>query len=91
MASKRNDKRIDDFREKGMDFITSHFKDMEDAMAAFKKEGNWDKAVALYMKLADKVIPSLSTQAVDTGNDAIKPEWMQKIDKVKKTVENSVK
>lgn len=88
---KKNDKRIDEFREKGMDFITKHFEDMEDAMKAFKDKGDWDKAVALYMKLADKVIPSLSTQSAETENGGGKPGWMVKVDKTKKTYENDTK
>jgi len=87
MATKKSDNRIDAFRDRGMDFITKHFKDMEDAMEAFKKEGSWDKAVALYMKLADKVIPSLPTQAADDDGKDNKPGWMQKIDNAKKTQE----
>ena len=86
--AKKNDKRIDEFRDRGMDFITKHFVDMEDAMEAYKEKGDWDKMVALYMKLADKVIPSLPTQAAESGGSD-KPAWQQKIDKAKKTYENS--
>lgn len=88
--AKKNDKRIDEFRDKGMDFITKHFDDMEDAMEAYKEKGDWDKAVNLYMKLADKVIPSLPTQAADTAS-AEKPAWQQKIEKTKRTYENDTK
>jgi hypothetical protein len=86
--AKKNDKRIDEFRDRGMDFITKHFEDMEDAMKSYKEKQDWDKAVSLYMKLADKVIPSLPTQAAESGGSD-KPAWQQKIDKAKKTYENS--
>ena len=88
--AKKNDKRIDEFRDRGMDFITRHFEDMEDAMNAYKEKKDWDKAVNLYMKLAGMVVPSLPTQAADTAS-AEKPAWQQKIDKGKKTYENDTK
>lgn len=87
--AKKGDSRIDKFREEGMAFIAEHFKDMEDAFKAYTTEGkdkNWDKAVALYFKLADKVIPALPTQASETANTE-KPDWQLKIERMKKTQE----
>lgn len=84
--AKKSDTRIDVFRDGGMAFITEHFKDMESAFDAYMKEKNYDKAVALYFKLADKVVPALPTQATETAQ-AEKPEWMQKIENMKKTQE----
>lgn len=85
--SKKSDNRVEAFRDGGMAFITEHFKDMETAFAAYIKEKNWDKAVNLYFKLADKVIPALPTQAPEgSGNE--KPAWMTKVEKAKKTIEN---
>ena len=86
MATKKNDNRVEVFRDGGMAFITEHFKDMEAAFAAYIKEKNWDKAVNLYFKLADKVLPALPTQANETTGTE-KPAWMQKIENAKKTQE----
>lgn len=86
----KKDTRVDKFRDGGMAFITEHFNDMEDAFKAYMEEKNYDKAVALYFKLADKVIPALPTQAADTGG-AEKPDWMVKVEKAKKTIENDTK
>jgi hypothetical protein len=84
--AKKSDNRVDAFRDGGMAFITEHFKDMETAFAAYIKEKNWDKAVNLYFKLADKVIPALPTQAAEAASTE-KPAWMQKIENAKKTQE----
>lgn len=84
--SKKSNNRVEAFRDGGMAFITEHFKDMETAFAAYIKEKNWDKAVNLYFKLADKVIPALPTQAAETASTE-KPAWMQKIENAKKTQE----
>lgn len=84
--SKKSDNRVEAFRDGGMAFITEHFKDMETAFAAYIKEKNWDKAVNLYFKLADKVIPALPTQAAEAASTE-KPAWMQKIENAKKTQE----
>ena len=90
IMAKKSDKRIDEFRDKGMDFITKHFNDMEDAMTSYKEKKDWDKAVNLYMKLAGMVIPSLPTQSAESvGNE--KPAWQQKIEKTKRTYENDKK
>ena len=83
---KKSDNRVDAFRDGGMAFITEHFKDMETAFAAYIKEKNWDKAVNLYFKLADKVIPALPTQAAEAASTE-KPAWMRKIENAKKTQE----
>lgn len=85
--AKKTDSRIEAFRDKGMDFITRHFGDMEDALRAFKENGDWDKAVSLYMKLATMVVPSLPTQAAEAAGDAGEPAWKTKIDNAKKTQE----
>lgn len=82
--AKKSDNRVDKFREEGMAFITEHFVDMKTAFDGYIKEKNWDKAVALYFKLADKVIPALPTQAAE-GASTEKPAWMQKIENMKKT------
>ncbi|MBO4787022.1 MAG: hypothetical protein J5510_08140 [Prevotella sp.] len=85
--AKKSDNRVDKFREEGMAFIAEHFKDMEDAFKAYTTDGkdkNWDKAVALYFKLADKVLPALPTQATETASTE-KPEWQKKIEQMKKT------
>lgn len=84
--AKKSDNRVEAFRDGGMAFITEHFKDMETAFAAYIKEKNWDKAVNLYFKLADKVIPALPTQAAEAASTE-KPAWMQKIENAKKTQE----
>ena len=84
--AKKSDNRVDAFRDGGMAFITEHFKDMETAFAAYIKEKNWDKAVNLYFKLADKVIPALPTQAAEAASTE-KPAWMRKIENAKKTQE----
>jgi hypothetical protein len=84
--AKKSDNRVEAFREGGMAFITEHFKDMETAFAAYIQEKNWDKAVNLYFKLADKVIPALPTQAAEAASTE-KPAWMQKIENAKKTQE----
>ena len=84
--AKKSDNRVDAFRDGGMAFITEHFKDMETAFAAYIKEKNWDKAVNLYFKLADKVIPALPTQAAEAASTE-KSAWMRKIENAKKTQE----
>jgi hypothetical protein len=84
--AKKSDSRIDKFREEGMAFITEHFHDMKDAFEGYIQEKNWDKAVALYFKLVDKVIPALPTQATETAQTE-KPAWLQKIENMKKTQE----
>lgn len=88
--AKKNDKRVDVFRDEAMAFITEHFDDMKTAFEAYMKDKNYDKAVTLYMKMADKVVPSLPTQAADTGRNE-KPAWQQKIEKSKKMYENDTK
>lgn len=87
MASKKQDGRVDTFRDEALGFVANHLGDMTKVFDAYMKEKNYDKAVALYMKLADKVIPSLATQAMEQDNSGAKPDWMQKIDKSKKTSE----
>ena len=84
--AKGKDKRVDEFRNEAMAFVAEHFDDMKKAFMAYIAEGNWDKAVSLYMKMADKVIPTLPTQAADTGGQE-KPDWQLKIEKAKKTIE----
>lgn len=88
--AKGKDRRIDDFRNEAMAFVSEHFKDMEDAFKAYIDKKDWDKAVSLYMKMADKVIPSLPTQAADTGAQE-KPDWQVKIEQAKRTIEKEVK
>lgn len=85
--ARKNDSRVDGFRECALDFITKHFDEMEKAFDSYVKEKNYDKAVTLYMKLADKVIPALATQTAETAG-AEKPAWMAKVEKAKKTIEN---
>ena len=85
--AKKGDKRVDAFRDEAMAFVTEHFDDMKEAFNAYIEEKNWDKAVALYMKMADKVIPALPTQSSETGGTE-KPDWQVKIDKLKKTMES---
>lgn len=85
--ARKSDKRVDSFRDEAMAFVTEHFDDMKTAFKAYVDEKNWDKAVALYMKMADKVIPALPTQSSDTSGME-KPEWQAKIDKLKKTMES---
>lgn len=84
--AKKSDNRVDKFRDEGMSFITEHFADMKKAFDGYIQEKNWDKAVALYFKLADKVLPALPTQAAEAASTE-KPEWQQKIEKMKKTQE----
>lgn len=88
--AKSKDKRVDMFRDEAMAFVAEHFGDMKKAFSAYMEKADYDKAVALYMKMADKVIPSLPTQAADAVSNE-KPAWMQKIDKSKKTMENETK
>lgn len=90
--AKKNDKRIDDFRDKGLDFVRNHFSKMEAAFELYmSKPESYDKGVALYLKLADKVIPSMATQQADTDKGNETPAWQQKINKSKKTYENDTK
>ena len=84
--AKKSDNRVDKFRDEGMAFITDHFDDMKKAFDGYIKEKNWDKAVALYFKLADKVLPALPTQAAES-TDRETPEWQKKIEQMKKTQE----
>lgn len=88
--ARKNNERIETFRNEGVDFITNHFKDMEDAFSEYMKEKNYDKAVSLYFKLADKVIPSMPTQALNKNTEE-QPEWAAKVERMKKTIENDTK
>lgn len=88
--AKTKDTRIDSFRDEALGFVTEHFDDMKIAFDGYMKEKSFDKAVNLYMKLADKVIPSLPTQEAAAATDT-RPAWAQKIDKAKKTIETAVK
>lgn len=90
IMAKKNDKRVDVFRDEAMNFITEHFDDMRAAFEAYIEDKNWDKAVTLYMKMADKVIPALPTQAAEAGGNE-KPDWQVKIERTKKTFENDTK
>ena len=75
-----------------MDFVRNHFSEMVDAFEFYmSKPESYDKGVALYLKLADKVIPSMATQSAETEKGAEKPDWMVKVDKTKKTYENDTK
>ena len=89
--AKNKDKRIDGFRDEALGFVADHFSDMETVFNAFMEEKMYDKAMALYMKMADKVIPALATQQAETGNGDEKPAWMVKVEKSKKTMENDLK
>lgn len=89
--AKSKDKRIDEFRDDAMSFVTDHFEDMKDAFKAYIEKKDYDKAVALYMKLVDKVIPSLQTQSAESEKGDGKPAWQQKIEKTKRTYENDTK
>jgi len=64
---------------------------MKVVFAAYMKEKNYDKAVALYMKLTDKVIPALASQALESEGGDTTPDWQKKIDKAKKTMEKNTK
>ena len=88
--AKNKDSRIDSFRDEALGFITEHFGDMQVAFKDYIEKKQFDKAVNLYMKLADKVIPSLPTQEATAATDT-RPAWAQKIDKAKKTIETAVK
>ena len=88
--AKKNDKRVDEFRDKAMGFVADHFSDMDTAFKFYVEKQQWDKAVALYMKMADKVIPALATQTAETQNEEV-PAWKQKVDKAKRTIENDTK
>lgn len=89
--AKAKDKRIDAFRDEAMGFVAEHFSDMRKAFETYMQKGEHDKAVTLYMKLVDKVIPSLQTQSAESDKGAEKPAWQQKIEKTKKTYENDTK
>ena len=90
--AKKNDKRIDDFRDKGLDFVKEHFSEMAKAFEYYMSTpASYDKGVALYMKLADKVIPSMATQQADADKSGEKAAWEQKIERTKKTYENDTK
>lgn len=90
--AKKNDKRIDDFRDKGLDFVKEHFGEMTKAFEHYMSAPeSYDKGVALYLKLADKVIPSMATQQAETEKGDGKPAWQMKIEKSKKTYENESK
>lgn len=89
--AKAKDKRIDAFRDEAMGFVAEHFSDMKKAFTAYMEKGEHDKAVTLYMKLVDKVIPSLQTQSAESEKGEEKPAWQQKIEKSKKTYENESK
>lgn len=88
--AKGKDRRVDAFREDAMTFVADHFDDMKKAFEAYIEKKDWDKAVGLYMKMVDKVIPSLPTQAADTGGQE-KPDWQVKIEQAKRTIEKEVK
>lgn len=89
--AKSKDKRIDEFRDDAMSFVAEHFEDMKTAFKAYIEKKDYDKAVALYMKLVDKVIPSLQTQSAESEKGDGKPAWQQKIEKTKRTYENDTK
>lgn len=89
--AKSKDKRIDAFRDEAMSFVAEHFEDMKKAFTAYMEKGEHDKAVTLYMKLVDKVIPSLQTQSAESEKGDGKPAWQQKIEKTKRTYENDTK
>ena len=89
--AKAKDKRIDAFRDEAMGFVAEHFSDMKIAFATYMEKGEHDKAVTLYMKLVDKVVPSLQTQSAENEKGEEKPAWQQKIEKSKKTYENESK
>lgn len=88
--AKGKDKRVDAFRDEAMAFVAEHFSDMKKAFLAYVEGKNWDKAVNLYMKMVDKVVPALPTMAADNGAQE-KPDWQVKIEKAKKTIENDTK
>lgn len=88
---KKVDKRIESFRDKAKDFVSENFCDMKDAYELYmSKPETYDKGVALFMKIMDKVIPSMPTQS-DDSDKTEKPAWQQKVDKAKKTYENDTK
>jgi hypothetical protein len=89
--AKSKDKRIDEFRDDAMSFVAEHFEDMKTAFKAYIEKKDYDKAVALYMKMVDKVIPSLQTQSAESDKSNEIPAWKQKINKSKKTYENDTK
>ena len=89
--AKSKDKRIDEFRDDAMSFVAEHFEDMKTAFKAYIEKKDYDKAVALYMKMVDKVIPSLQTQSAESDKSSEIPAWKQKINKSKKTYENDTK
>lgn len=89
--AKTKDKRIDAFRDEAMGFVAEHFEDMKIAFTSYMEKGEHDKAVTLYMKLVDKVIPSLQTQSAESEKGTEKPAWQQKIEKTKRTYENESK
>ena len=89
--AKSKDKRIDEFRDDAMSFVAEHFEDMKTAFKAYMEKGEHDKAVTLYMKLVDKVIPSLQTVSAESDKSNETPAWKQKINKSKKTYENETK
>lgn len=86
--AKNKDSRIDSFRDEALGFITEHFGDMQVAFKDYIEKKQFDKAVNLYMKLADKVIPALPTQETSTTTND-RPEWARKIDKAKKTQQST--
>ena len=89
--AKSKDKRIDEFRDDAMSFVAEHFEDMKTAFKAYIEKKDFDKSVALYMKMVDKVIPSLQTQSEESDKSNKIPAWKKKIDKAKKTYENDTK
>ena len=89
--AKSKDKRIDEFRDDAMSFVAEHFEDMKTAFKAYIEKKDYDKAVALYMKMVDKVIPSLQTQSAESDKSSEIPAWKQKVNKSKKTYENDTK
>ena len=89
--AKSKDKRIDEFRDDAMSFVAEHFEDMKTAFKAYIEKKDFDKAVALYMKMVDKVIPSLQTQSAESDKSNEIPAWKHKINKSKKTYENDTK
>lgn len=88
--AKSKDRRIDTFRDEALGFVSGHFSDMETVFGAFMKDKQYDKAMALYMKMADKVIPALATQQADASSGSEKPEWQVKVERAKKTMESNL-
>lgn len=86
----KKDKRVDVFREEALDFVADNLSKMEDVFDEYMKAKEYDKAVALYMKLADKVIPALPTLAAESQAEKGKPDWAIKLESTKKIMESKV-